>query len=294
VTLSTPEACKQSAIMINFRNIRVLAVTLVVASVSFSFSDSTNSTSAYYSIRPDLRRCASPLCGGFFVKRVNQSVTRCSDDRQKPECYVAEIDWNNQPQVEPSRGLVRGDLTSKQFGHGGRLGVLRVTESWQSHSDKTAVGVFYRVRDLGVRCIAAPCKTHHEAKLNSTIGRDVAGVDLSATGANDDQIGQANAAMTGAEGILAAGSHSPVSGPAGKAEMLKATQFYLRAAKEVSSKRCIKTGCSGQVCADRDVITTCIYRAEYECYQQAKCERQSDGKCGFTMTAELRSCLRRK
>jgi hypothetical protein len=280
--------------MISFTNIRVLAVTLLLASVSFSFYDSINSTSAYYSIRADLRRCASPMCGGFFVKRVNQSVTRCSDGRQKPECYVAEIDWNNQAQVDAPRALVRGDLTSKQFAHGGRFGVLRVTESWQSASDKAPVGMFYRVRDLGVRCIAAPCNTHHEAKLNSTISRDIAGVDLSDAGAGDNKISEANAAMTSTEGILTAGSHSPVSGPAGRSEMLKATQFYLRASKEVSSKRCIKTGCSGQVCADRDVITTCIYRAEYACYQQAKCERQTDGRCGFTMTTELRACLRNK
>lgn len=280
--------------MLNFTNIRVVAITFLLASVSLSFPDSLNSTSTYYTVRPDLRRCAAPLCGGFFIKRVNQSLARCADGRMKTECYVAEIEWNDQPQVEPRRALLRGDLTSKRFNAAGKLGILRVTESWQSASEKQPVGIFYRARDLGVRCIAAPCKTHHEAKLNSTMGRDVAGVDLSPAGANDDLISQTNTAMTGSEGILLAGSNAPVTGPAGRAETLKANQFYLRAAKQTSSKGCIKTGCSGQICADRDVITTCIYREEYACYQQARCERQSDGKCGFTRTPELAACLRRK
>jgi hypothetical protein len=54
---------------------------------------------------------------------------------------------------------------------------------------------------------------------------------------------------------------------------------------------CRPTGCSGQVCADEDVITTCEFRPEYACYRDATCERQADGRCGWTMTTELRSCL---
>jgi hypothetical protein len=56
---------------------------------------------------------------------------------------------------------------------------------------------------------------------------------------------------------------------------------------------CIKTGCSGIVCAEpgQEVMTTCEYRPEYVCYQQATCERQPGGACGWTQTAELTACL---
>ena len=57
------------------------------------------------------------------------------------------------------------------------------------------------------------------------------------------------------------------------------------------SAECRPTGCSGQVCSDEDVITTCEYRPEYACYQNAKCERQPNDSCGWTETAELTSCL---
>lgn len=54
---------------------------------------------------------------------------------------------------------------------------------------------------------------------------------------------------------------------------------------------CVRTGCSGQICADTDVITTCEWREEYACYADATCERQADGRCGFTATPELDACL---
>jgi len=59
----------------------------------------------------------------------------------------------------------------------------------------------------------------------------------------------------------------------------------------VSSGGCIVTGCSGQVCSDEEVMTTCEYRSEYACYKNAKCERQSNGQCGWTQTSALLQCL---
>jgi hypothetical protein len=54
---------------------------------------------------------------------------------------------------------------------------------------------------------------------------------------------------------------------------------------------CVKSGCSGQVCADHSVITTCEMRPEYGCYHSAACERQADGACGWTKTPALTSCI---
>jgi len=56
-------------------------------------------------------------------------------------------------------------------------------------------------------------------------------------------------------------------------------------------KACVVTGCSGQICADSDRITTCEYRAEYACYKSATCERGVDGACGWRQTTELKTCL---
>ena len=54
---------------------------------------------------------------------------------------------------------------------------------------------------------------------------------------------------------------------------------------------CKVTGCSSQLCADRDIATTCEVRLEYACYRTATCEVQPDGVCGWTPTRFLQQCL---
>ncbi len=59
----------------------------------------------------------------------------------------------------------------------------------------------------------------------------------------------------------------------------------------VCQPNCKKTGCSGHICAEQDMITTCEWQPDYACYQQAECKRQANGQCGFTQTAALQACL---
>lgn len=54
---------------------------------------------------------------------------------------------------------------------------------------------------------------------------------------------------------------------------------------------CAPTGCSGQVCANSSVTTTCEVRPEYACYQSASCAVQSSGLCGWNQTPALTQCL---
>ena len=252
--------------------------------------DSLASTSTFYIVRPDLRKCASPRCGGYFIRSANQYLTRCANGRSMSECYVMNIEWNGAPEIEINRALLRGTLFTKG-NRNGRYGVLSVSEVWRAASDAKPYGDFFRVRDLGVRCIAAPCLSHSEAKLNSTQSKKIAGINLNDAEANEQAVSDALKSMTSKDGVLVAGGHTLVTGPAGRAQMLNAAQFYLRASSSAELKPCMKTGCSGQICSDEEVVTTCEYRTEYECYKKAKCERQANGACGFTKTPELTSCL---
>lgn len=58
-----------------------------------------------------------------------------------------------------------------------------------------------------------------------------------------------------------------------------------------SAAGCRVTGCSGQVCSDQDLATTCEYKPEYACYRTATCTRLNNGKCGWVQTAELQQCI---
>lgn len=255
----------------------------------------------YYSVRRDFRRCVAPLCGGWYVKRVNQTWTPCpgggpsyDPNWTTGECYVAEADFSAAGLESAAGELWRGTVRSKVYGSFGNLRSFRGTEAWHQAGTTAPTGLFYRAADRGINCITFPCPTHLETKLNSYVGSQViAGVDLTGAGAAQEDVDAAYAEMAANRtGVLVAGRNVTVTGPAGRATALKATQFFTPI-RPVPTKKCYKGGCSGQVCSDRpDVVTTCIYRAEYACYQQfGTCELQADGECAWTKTADLTQCL---
>lgn len=77
-------------------------------------------------------------------------------------------------------------------------------------------------------------------------------------------------------------------------DQILSTFKFLSTDQTEGDKDCKRIGCSGQVCSDENVITTCEYKEEYGCYTKAKCERQLDGKCGWTQTEDLTECLQEK
>ncbi len=56
---------------------------------------------------------------------------------------------------------------------------------------------------------------------------------------------------------------------------------------------CVVGGCSSQLCLPEgsDLASTCEWREEYACYQDATCEIQAGGDCGWTKTPELAECI---
>lgn len=192
----------------------------------------------YFSVRPDLRKCASPLCGGVFVQSVNRLTTRCADGRIRRECYVADVtlaDLNLPPDQEDSvhlrvkngTVLLKGQLIVKPFSPLNTPGLFEASEVWLAATDAHPAGAFFRTVDTGIVCVRAPCLSFQEFRLNAFGQNDIAGVDLSLVGASDEQLALARAALRTDEGILVAGIHKDLSGPAGEAGNLLATQFYL-------------------------------------------------------------------
>jgi hypothetical protein len=82
-----------------------------------------------------------------------------------------------------------------------------------------------------------------------------------------------------------------MGGPTGKCVMGEGGQCGWEITE--CKKSCVKGGCSQTLCIEEgeDVMTTCEWRPEYACYQNAQCERQSDGGCGWTQTQELAACI---
>lgn len=201
------------------------------------------STSTYFIVtRPDVRRCAFPLCGGVFVARVNQLSTVCADGTRQADCHAAEIDLTQlrlsdeqQSELagafEQERALVRGRLVQVDQGLAFPVDTLVVTEGWRGVTESVPSGRFSRLTDSGIRCVTFPCPSFLEELLNSNKTQSIAEVDLSASDATPDEM-ELGFRELNENGILAAGSTKVVSGPAGTAAGFMASEFYVRVRPE--------------------------------------------------------------
>ncbi|MBA3499496.1 MAG: hypothetical protein M4D80_20160 [Myxococcota bacterium] len=265
----------------------------------------------YFAIRGDVRRCASPYCGGEFLTRLNRTNTVCHDGKPSSSCYTPELDFSEsglkpaaqdklrlavgQGAIGPGvKAIVRGRFarygTMKGIGHD--MGRFIVTEAWVAQSAAVTDGVFVRVKDNGVRCIAEPCPSTGEAALNTSRSANLSAIDFEPSGLTDEQVAVLTEAMFNPSGMIIAGDRftQKINGTWAKGRT--ATNVFIRVENAAQSEGCFVGGCSSQICSDQEgVISTCEFRPEYACYQEASCERQASGDCGWTQTPALTTCL---
>lgn len=194
--------------------------------------------------RADTRKCAYPMCGGYFVKAVNQALTRCADGSMQKECHAVQLNaralgWSVdqlasfEAEFGQGHALVRGLLEPAPAGLY-TAEQLTITEAWQGQGLRNKpLGTFYGVRSTGIVCITTPCPSLAATKLNVIAPVRNPDLDLSLSGATDKQIQAAYEAL-GNTGILAAGAIVPVrlptlDGGTRQGSKLLASEFYLPA-----------------------------------------------------------------
>ena len=135
-----------------------------------------------YSVKPDYRKCAFPLCGGWFLTPVNQYSLQLegSDEAYQHSLlvpntiYVAHINYKQlgitPPQVQQlevsmgqGQALLRGyiatnSVTAKTF---------VAQNAWTSPTTSEAVGTYLKVSSSGIICITTPCP-YYKAELINT------------------------------------------------------------------------------------------------------------------------------
>lgn len=270
-----------------------------------SKADAPGGTYTYYFVKADLRRCASPYCGGVFYRLANATKTVCIDGKKADVCYATTADYGALGLGEAPMGklseqmafkevLMRATIGSKKFpGIKQSFAKLNAKEAWlaQGPNDVTGAGPLMKIEDSGVRCITYPCPSFREKKLNSAVTQNIADLQWNESGAGDELISTALDKMH-TDGLIVSGYRTTVTGPGGEGKARSVNQFWFKLTNEPAAQECFRGGCSGQICSDQPgVISTCEFRPEYACFKTATCEKQADGHCGWTQTPELQACL---
>ncbi len=190
----------------------------------------------YLVTRPDLRKCAYPLCGGVFVAEVNRGESTCADGQTAPDCYVSDIDVSAlglEPEAAGALGnaaragtvLLRGAMVTASTPYG-PIAQLEVTAAWRGVRETTPHDPIYLVVDSGIVCITYPCPSLSQLLLNDQDAQSLSGLDLSTSGASQADVDAAYA-LLGEPGLMVAGTHVTVTGPGGQGQQLEASEFYL-------------------------------------------------------------------
>jgi len=208
-------------------------------------ADSLNQTATYFSVSRDLRKCAAPDCGGWWVSRVNREWTKCHDGKWRNACYAVDVDAAGLGLSETEVGelsgameqklvVLRGGLRGKTYA-GKRLGQFKATEAWHASNANEPRGELFKVTDKQLVCIYAPCPSLHEAKLNSTVNQDIHALDLTRVG-DETLINDTWLAMESGP-VLVAGTHSTFKAPLGgrTGTSLDATQVYTRVTHDANA-----------------------------------------------------------
>lgn len=187
--------------------------------------------SSFVTLRPDLRRCAAPMCGGYFVRDVN---------RQGAERYVSGLDFTESrlpvDAVEDVQSAPPNELVL--YGHLGLEDPRFHTRPFAIHAafrgmpsvTANATDAFYQAhaRKPPIQCFVAPCPNEIATLLNTgreeefdRISVDRAALPWVDKGWLASRVAAHQAVVTGtfAQGQLL---------PGGYEKVLEATQVFVR------------------------------------------------------------------
>jgi hypothetical protein len=193
--------------------------------------DLSASSRSYVTLRADARKCAAPLCGGYFIHDVNRSTA---------ERYVSALDLtaaNLSPELEdsilaaPADELVlRGKLGAIESAHGTRPFLVSEVYRGMPGMAPADTAVFFatKTHSPAIQCITAPCNNEIATKLNSTTTTSFTSYDTKAALPNGGDAAWLTDRMETHGAITAGTIVKGVKQPGGYEQVLAATQVYVR------------------------------------------------------------------
>jgi hypothetical protein len=195
----------------------------------------------YFTAEHDARRCASPMCGGYWVSPVNASSARCVDGTTAARCYVGSLDLSGLGIGATSIDgavIYRGRIAPAP---GNAYGRFVAAEAWRSANGAAPTASVVRVSTTGTQCTFIPCETLNAQRANSAAAPlPVVGVDLARVTLTDAARDAVLGAATRDDGVLVAGVRTTMPGNPSteRVPVLRASQAFVKVTAPTPNNLC--------------------------------------------------------
>lgn len=215
----------------------ILKFTLVITTFVFTYVASTHSANAQsknlsakagtiYSVKPDYRKCAFPLCGGWHLTPVNQYSLQPQTEEEAYDSltllpnsiYVSYLNFKalglKKKHIEELQGfihtqtvLLRGHITSTKTTskNSAKMNTLNANGAWVSANNKDPIGPYQKITSTGIICITTPCPYFKTQFLNTDYSSQIDDITLDAAELTETQLAAAWEAIS-TNGLIMTGT----------------------------------------------------------------------------------------
>jgi hypothetical protein len=177
-----------------FRKLKAMLLLCVTGTVFFISASQAQTiikpepaTATTYSVKPDYRKCAFPMCGGWFLTPLNQYSLQLESEDEAYQTsallpnsiYVAYINYRPlglkpaqikelEDAMNSGQALLRGTITTSPIVTSTFVAkTLFVNGAWTGANKTVALGPYLKVSSSGIVCITTPCPYYNANLINS-------------------------------------------------------------------------------------------------------------------------------
>ncbi len=185
-----------------------------------------------YIVKPDYRKCAFPMCGGWFLTPVNQYTVQLQTEDEAYQSaallpnsiYVAYINYKRlgltekqiaelDSAIHSEQALLRGTVINSPIS--GRVTTrsktLVANGAWVGANKNTPVGPYLKISSTGIVCITTPCPYFKAALINSNYSSEIHDLSLEKALLDREQEAQAWQAIS-TDGLVITGTTYETTG----------------------------------------------------------------------------------
>jgi len=183
-------------------------------------------TGTTYIVKPDYRKCAFPLCGGWFLTPVNQYSLHLEteDDAYQNAAllpnsiYVSYINYKRlgltgkqfselEIAIRSEQALLRGTVSNSPVSGNiiTRTKTLVANGAWVGANKNNPVGPYLKISSTGIVCITTPCPYFKAELINSNYTSEFHELSLEQATLDREQEAQAWQAIS-TEGLVITGT----------------------------------------------------------------------------------------